>query len=64
MTKEQIEEGLNFCRKEFFRPVFVHSKSTIQIPKIPVMDEIYIEHIIPAPKYEEAKNYFHTLCIR
>ena len=47
MTKEQIEEGLNFCRKEFFRPVFVHSKSTVQIPKIPVMDEIYIEHIIP-----------------
>lgn len=64
MTKEQIEEGLNFCRKEFFRPVFVHSKSTIQIPKIPVMDEIYIEHIIPVQKYEEAKNYFHNiLCV-
>lgn len=55
MQLEQIQDGLRFCRENFFTPVFVHGDDSflgIDFPK--VFEDHIIQHILPAQLQRKA----------
>lgn len=56
MDTAMIERTLDFCREEFFLPVFLHSQNGRDLDSYRDFKGIHIQHIVPAKYYEHAKN--------
>ncbi|OUO82254.1 radical SAM peptide maturase, CXXX-repeat target family [Flavonifractor plautii] len=63
MTSDNIIEGLRFARENFFRPVFVHSKSRPYLENPPEFDDYHIRHIIPAAHYKYSQKFRDCLLV-
>lgn len=56
MNQDLIQEGLNFCRENFYKPVFIHSNELYNFESKDFYDSFIIEHIIPIQNYEHSKT--------
>lgn len=57
MTLDQLRDGLQYCRDNFFTPVFVHGDGSFLDVDFPSLFEDHvIQHILPA-ELEEAATY-------
>ncbi|EGD46912.1 radical SAM domain protein [Ruminiclostridium papyrosolvens DSM 2782] len=56
MDDRQILEGLEYARRNFFVPYFVHSKSEFSFTNKPVYGKYLITHILPANFIEESSD--------
>ncbi|MDE6993978.1 MAG: radical SAM peptide maturase, CXXX-repeat target family, partial [Lachnospiraceae bacterium] len=64
MTMEQIEDGLRYCRENFFTPVFVHGDSSfLDVNFADVFEDHIIQHILPAELQEKAVHIQHPMLV-
>lgn len=64
MTMEQIREGLQYCRENFFTPVFVHGDSSfLDVDFSSVFEDHIIQHILPAELGERAVHIRRPLLV-
>ena len=57
MEYDTIKEGLEFCYKNFFKPIFVHpEQNVVDIPQ-ELIKNFRALHIISSSKYQDAKKF-------
>ncbi|MDR1639773.1 MAG: radical SAM peptide maturase, CXXX-repeat target family [Clostridiales bacterium] len=63
MSSNDILQGLKFCRKDFFRPIFVHSSKKFTYSHDDAYNDYTIFHMVPAKFYEESKTLKECMLI-
>ncbi len=64
MTLDQIREGLQYCRDNFFAPVFVHGNGRFLDVDFPrVFEDYVIQHILPVELEEAATHIKRPLLV-
>ena len=58
MEKNVILEGLQYARKNFYKPVFIHSKDIENLVDFVEFENFRILHIVPGKYYAKAKKIY------
>lgn len=56
MSTEKILDGLKYAHRNFFKPIFIHSKASFNFKYLSEYDDYSILHILPAEFYNEAAS--------
>lgn len=63
MSKEVILDGLEYCYRNFLKPVFIHSRNEFKFEMLEEYLNFRILHIIPYKFYKQAKSLFQEYLI-
>lgn len=63
MSEKLISEGLEYCKQNFYRPIFLHSKKTYSFIDKEYYHGFMIQHILPYQFYEESLALPNTIYV-